>query len=143
MKGEYWLLLGVAGFFVMTGVGSTGYTGAVVLLSQAIASAEGFYVGGSIPANNNNPGNLTQDVNNTAVGTDSNGFMIYASSQDGWNALYYQVNLILTNASHVYNNAMTLLQIGNLYSPGTGSTWAANVASYLGVTPNTPVSQIL
>lgn len=142
MKKEYWIALGVVGISMIGGIFGPSYSDSVIRLSQAIANAEGFNVSGSLPATNNNPGNLTLDVNGTAVGTDSHGFMQYATPQDGWNALYYQVNLILSNASSLYNNAMTLAQIGNIYSPGTGSVWASNVASYLGTSTATPVNQI-
>src|SRR5215471_15765462 len=47
-------------------------------LSEAIARAEGFYVSGSIPQRQNNPGDLT------AGGT----IMTFATAADGWNALH-------------------------------------------------------
>jgi hypothetical protein len=119
---------------------------AIDLFSEGIALAEGFYVTGSRAARNHNPGNITRDITNTAIGTDGM-FMVYADDADGWDALHKQVSLILTDASTIYNSDMTLREIGQLYAststPDEQLNWALNVASKLGIDIDTPVSQLL
>lgn len=119
---------------------------AIQLFSEGIALAEGFFVIGSRAARNHNPGNLTKDITGTAVGTDGM-FVVYANDNDGWDALRRQVELILTNASSIYNSSMTLRQIGQKYAststPDEQLNWAINVASKLGIDIDTPVSTLI
>jgi hypothetical protein len=119
---------------------------AIQTFSEGIALAEGFYVAGSLAARNHNPGNLTLDITGTGVGMEG-GFVKYANDSDGWEALRKQVELILTNASQIYNNNMTLRQIGEKYAstspPDERLNWAINVASKLGIGIDTPVSTLL
>jgi hypothetical protein len=119
---------------------------AIQIFSEGIAIAEGFYVAGSRSFRNHNPGNLTLDITHTAVGKDGM-FMVYANDNDGWDALRKQVELILTNASGIYNSQMTLREIAQKYastSPPTDQlNWATNVASKLGIDIDTPVSALI
>ncbi len=112
------------------------------LFAEGIALAEGFYVAGSRAARNHNPGNLTLDITNTAIKQDGM-FMVYANDTDGWNALRKQVELILTNASGIYNSQMTLRQIGEKYTTTDQLAWSMNVASKLGIDIDTPVSSLI
>jgi len=59
----------------------------VLGIAQAIAKKEGFYVPGSIAARNNNPGNLRSWGSTPIV----SGYAKFATVQDGWNALYSQI----------------------------------------------------
>jgi len=119
---------------------------AIQLFSEGIALAEGFYVAGSRAARNHNPGNLTLDLTGTSIGKDGM-FVVYANDSDGWTALRRQVELILTNASNIYNTDMTLREIATHYastsSPDEQLNWAVNVASKLGINIDTPVSTLL
>jgi hypothetical protein len=120
---------------------ATGATAAYQRLAQAIASAEGFYVAGSRPQRNNNPGDLTVDITGAGIGWDGP-FVIYASAADGWAALDQQTEEMLSNTSGIYNNAMTISQVASKYTTTNQAGWAATVAGQLGVGVDTPLSQI-
>lgn len=119
---------------------------AIRLFAEGIASAEGFFVAGSRAARNHNPGNLTLDITDTGVGNDGM-FVVYGNDNDGWAALHRQVELILTDASTIYNSQMTLREIGQKYAststPNEQLNWAINVAARLGIDIDTPVSTLL
>ena len=115
---------------------------AIRIFAEGIALAEGFYVEGSRAQRNNNPGNLTVDTTGTSTGKDGM-FVVYATAVDGWNALKRQVELILTDASNIYNSGMTLRQIGEKYTTTDQLAWSTNVASKLGISIDTPVSTLL
>lgn len=108
----------------------------------AIAYAEGFYINGSRPQRNNNPGDLTIDTIGKAIGKDGP-FVVYQTVEDGWEALKRQVSLILTNTSGIYNTNMTIQDVANRYTATEQSAWALNVANKLGVSPDTKISEIL
>ena|SRR5215831_14858030 len=110
----------------------------VIVLAQAIAFAEGFYVAGSKPQRQNNPGSLT-----SGSGT----ILSYATAEDGWNALYDQVQAMFTGQSVYYNVSMSISSVAYWYADGAhdpqGATnWARNVASQLGVTPDTTLATL-
>jgi hypothetical protein len=145
MSGEGWALLAVIAFLALAGgwaasssllpSGNSGYPQAVILLGQAIATAEGFWVTGSRAQRNNNPGNI------------GGGNASYGTADLGWQALYNQVQMMFSGASNFYNPGMTIAQIAWVYADGahdpTGATnWANNVASALGVTPDTTLSTV-
>lgn len=115
---------------------------AINALSTAIAYAEGFYVNGSRPQRNHNPGDLTVDTIGKGIGKDGP-FIIYANVNDGWEALKRQVSLILTNTSGIYNTDMTIMDMARRYTTTEQSAWAMNVASKLGVSPETKISTLL
>ncbi|MCI0618940.1 hypothetical protein L0244_38700 [bacterium] len=115
---------------------------AIEQIAVAIAFAEGFYVAESRAARNNNPGNLTIDTIGKSIGKDGI-FVVYANVTDGWNALKRQVELILTNASQIYNNDMTIYEIAQRYTTTEQLAWANNVASKLGISINTKISDLL
>lgn len=99
-------------------------------LANAIATAEGFFVSGTIPQVQNNPGDIeTGGVINT-----------YPTAADGWNALYAQVQVMLYGGSAYYNPSMTIAEVGQIYANGD-SNWANNVAASLGVTTDTTLQQ--
>jgi hypothetical protein len=110
--------------------------------SVAIATAEGFFVSGSRPQRNNNPGDLTVDTTGTGIGKDG-AFIVYASATDGWAALNKQVQLILTDASNFYNSGMTLRDIASVYTTTDQTAWASTVANALGISLDVPVSTLL
>jgi len=108
--------------------------GAVQAIALAIAAAEGFGVPGAIPTLANNPGDLV--LGNMGYGTmGTQEITVYATAEDGWNALYGQIQKWINGTSKYYNPSMTWGQIGAIYA-GSGTPWAANVAAALGVDPN-------
>jgi len=110
-------------------------------LAQAIAGAEGFYVQGSRPQRNHNPGDMTQDLIGKAVGTDGP-FVVYANDADGWANLYAQINMWYSGASNNADGTSTISDLSSFYTTTQKSSWAVNVANGLGVSVDTPINQI-
>lgn len=137
-----WLGLAIAAAATVAGgvLSLETWPAVVVKIGQAIATAEGFFVAGSRAARNNNPGNVTYAFGYATAGQDGP-FPIFATLTDGWNALYAQIAAMFDGSSSYYSPAMTIAQIGLVYAGGDPN-WAANVASTLGVTVNTPLSQV-
>ena len=104
--------------------------------AQAIAKEEGFYVPNSVPARAHNPGDLTDD-GDIGLGVIQTGgpegakITIYASNEDGWNALRKKVRRMLDGDSHTYPTDLTLMEVGLKYSGN--ASWAMNVAKQMGV----------
>jgi hypothetical protein len=114
---------------------------ATVRIAQAIATAEGFYVAGSRPARNHNPGDMTADLVGAAVGMDGM-FVVYGNDQDGWNNLYAQVNAWLEGTSRHAGPDATITDIAKFYTTTEQDSWAANVAGALGVGVDTPIGSV-
>lgn len=113
-------------------------------LAQAIALAEGFNVNGSIPQRANNPGDITDVGQNFSGDTGQRigqNIIVFATPSDGWNALYSQVNLILSGSDPLYPSTDTLSMVGGTYA-NDPVNWPANVASVLGVSVNTTLGEI-
>jgi hypothetical protein len=119
--------------FLIGGIAAVAYylspTRKIKRIAEAIAFAEGYGKPGAIPTVRNNPGDLK----------DSNGIIIqFPTAEEGWNALYRQVLLMLTGESRYYKPTMTIAEIARIYT-GEDSymNWANNVAYKLGVTLDT------
>jgi hypothetical protein len=144
MKREwFWLLLAVA-IVAAAGGGAALTVGMFPYIrkfAEAIANAEGYSVPGSLPARYNNPGDLTVDVTGKAVGVGQHWLVQYATPEDGWDALYKQVEEMFTGQSLHYDSSMTIAQIAKIYATDW-MTWANNVANYLGVTTDTTLDDI-
>jgi len=115
-------------------------------LAQAIAFAEGFYIPGSRAARNHNPGDMTQDLIGRGVGMDGS-FIIYQNDADGWANLYAQVSSWLNGSSAHADKSFSIADISQFYTtPGTTGqdqiNWANNVASQLGVDPDTSIGSL-
>jgi hypothetical protein len=108
----------------------------------AIAYAEGFYVNGSRAQRNHNPGDLTVDTVGLSIGTDGP-FVVYANNDDGWLALHEQVRKIVTNTSSIYDSDMTITEVAQKYTTTEQTAWAMNVASKLGVSPDTRIGDLI
>jgi len=117
------------------------YPEAIKQLAQAIARAEGFAVPGSIPQQAHNPGDLK--VPGWTGPTLGSGITVFADDDEGWNALYRQLYLILTGRSSVYNLDMTITDMAHAWTATQADAWAHNVASVLGVTPSAPLWHVL
>jgi hypothetical protein len=110
-------------------------------IAQAIATAEGFYVAGSRPARNHNPGDMTADLIGKKVGMDGS-FVVYASDDDGWANLYQQINLWLTGGSSHATAQSTISDLSQFYTTTDQTAWASNVANSLGVSLDTPIGEV-
>jgi hypothetical protein len=109
-------------------------------VADAIAFAEGYFVPGSRPARNNNPGDLERDLTGKGIGFDGP-YVIYATAQDGRAALEHQVRLMF-GGSHIYNSEMSIAEIARHYTATDRETWAKNVAARLGVKVETTLKEI-
>ena len=113
-------------------------TTALQALAQAIAAAENSPV-----AQTNNPGDLALgDVGNGVF--NSAGVSIFSTIEEGWNALYNELNLIVTGASKYYSPSMTIAELAQQWTGGDNAAgWAQTVAQSLGVTVNTTIADAL
>jgi hypothetical protein len=109
-------------------------------IADAIAFAEGYFVSGSRPRRNNNPGDLERDITGKGVAWDGP-YVIYASAKDGLEALEHQVRLMFSG-SHIYKPSMTIAQIAQHYTSTDPTIWALNVAKRLGVKVSTSLNEI-
>jgi hypothetical protein len=116
---------------------SSAYSSQLVSFAQAISVAEGFGIAGAIPTTANNPGDL--ELGGNVI----NGVTVFGSVNDGWNALYNQLQLIVNGNSGVYNLNMTISDMAYSWTATEQDAWAENVSTELGVTPDTPLSQVL
>lgn len=148
-KQTQWLLIGLAALLVLGGGGaaviSSTYSAVIQKIVNAIAAAEGYYVAGSRPNRNNNPGDFETDITGKGVGFDGP-YVIYATAQDGFDALAKQVSLMFGGSS-IYNPSMSITEIGFHYADGAhdpagAAAWAANVANALGVDVSTTLSSL-
>lgn len=103
-------------------VGALFFTGGIALVSvsptvkkiaEAIATAEGFYVPGTRPQRDNNPGDIEADLIGKAISWDGS-FPMYATVQDGWQNLYTQVSAMLNGLSSHYNPVMTIQEVAQI-----------------------------
>lgn len=116
-----------------------GATTPVDTIAQAIQTQEGYFPG-SLAYTNNNPGNL-QFAGQAGATAGANGFAVFPSYQAGYDALVNQINLYASRG-------LTVQQMMDIYAPAaqTGNdptAYANTVASAVGATPDTPLSDIL
>jgi hypothetical protein len=99
-------------------------------VAEAIARAEGFYVAGSEPARANNPGDLK--IGDRGYGVIF-GKTIFATPEDGWNALYRQLILIRNGKSRNFKPTDTWRAVAQTWVGPSGSEdWLKNVTNRLG-----------
>lgn len=109
-------------------------------LALAINKAEG-NAPNDVAMTANNPGDLELgDIGNGTIG----GKTIFASLDDGFEALENQINLIVTGQSKAgYTPDMSIAQVAQIWTGGDNpSAWANIVASELGVTPDTSFASV-
>jgi hypothetical protein len=109
-------------------------------IAQAIANAEGFGVAGAIPTHAHNPGDLELgDLGNGTI----NSKTVFASDQDGWNALYKQVELMISGGSSHYQPTDTWRRIAMTWTgdPQDYVNWLSNVTGSLGVDPDSTLGE--
>jgi hypothetical protein len=110
----------------------------VQTFSNAIATAEGYFVAGSKPQRNNNPGDIMSGGQ----------FVVYPTAETGWQALYNQVYLMFFGGSAIYNPSMTISQVAyhyadGLHDPVGAANWADNVAGFMGVSVDTTLQDLM
>lgn len=131
------LALAVVVIGVITYMTSKIPSATVKRIAEAIARAEGYYVEGSIPNVRNNPGDLRWGTTEITY---------FATPEDGWNALYQQVEKMLSGNSSLYRPDMTIEEIARIYAgpdPSDQENWKNNVSQALGVSPNTKLMEIV
>lgn len=103
------------------------YPDEIHTIAEAISVAEGYHVEDSIPFKLNNPGDLENSQGKKFA---------FLTAGDGWNALYRQVELMVSGRSKIYKPSMTWEQIGKLYDGEEEyMNWVNNVCKELEVTP--------
>jgi len=113
--------------------------------AHAIARAEGFYRRGTIPNRYHNCGDLKAVKGFTypgQVGIGKGRHVIFANDAAGWNALYHQINKMISGESRHYSPQMTINQIARFYA-GNWRQWARNVSHNLGVPSTTTLAEVL
>jgi hypothetical protein len=136
------VLLAVAVLFKSLGGALTmSVTPNVQKIAEAIAFAEGFYVAGSRPARNHNPGDMTADLIGKSVGHDGP-FVVYSTDDDGWENLRRQISLWLYGGSSHATPDSTITDLSEFYTTTDQTAWAANVANHLGVSTDTSIGEI-
>jgi hypothetical protein len=117
----------------------------------AIATFEGFYISGSRPARNHNPGDLKYAGQPGAVGQDSAGFAMFPDDPTGWTALDNQLQAYVNEfpsyslfqiMEHYLGQNVTASG-GQTTSQGNSTTYAQAVAGALGVDPSTTLSDLV
>lgn len=116
-------------------------TTAVQLLGKGIATAEGFYVPGTRPARNHNPGDLTVDLIGKSTGTDG-AFVVYSNDADGWQNLYAQIEKWFSGDSAHATADSSVSDISQFYTTTDQDAWASTVSSVAGVNVDAPISDI-
>lgn len=98
-------------------------------IAVAVARAEGFFLGGSLPNRANNPGAL--------IGAD--GQVRFFDTEDaGWYALYEQIRIIVEGRSSYYQRDASIREIADTWTGGDNpGGWSRTVASYLGLSEST------
>lgn len=114
-------------------VGIPIYPKNVMALAAAIATAEGYGRPGVIPTVRNNPGDLVDA---------SGAIQTFATIAEGWRALYAQCSLMLYGGSQHYRPTQTIREVAQIYTATERDAWAVNVASYLGLTPDSRLFEI-
>jgi hypothetical protein len=114
--------------------------------ADAIAQFEGFNSAGSRPQRNNNPGDLKYAGQPGAIGKDSAGFAVFPDAGTGFQALYTQLQKYVTSYPGDSILDITAHYLGQSTptsdSQGNAYTYAAYVASALGVDMSTTLGQL-
>jgi hypothetical protein len=117
------------------------FDAAIDFLSVAIAGAEGFGKAGTIPTRANNPGDLViPNWQGSKLG--SEGISVFASPLEGWNRLKFQLYLIGSEQSHVYNLDMTIADMAAKWTRTDPGIWATNVARSIPTQTDTTLRQL-
>jgi hypothetical protein len=108
-------------------------------LAEAIAHEEGYYVEGSLPCRNNNPGDLRHGNGEVHPTNQPNSVGAFPTPADGWAALDRQLRLDS-------ERGWTVQQLVYSYAPPEENDTEAYlhfVCSYVPCTPDQLVSEVL
>jgi hypothetical protein len=108
-------------------------------LAEAIAHEEGFYVPGSVPNRDNNPGDLRHSPHSFHSAGDPNGIGQIDTITDGWSDLERQLQIYASRG-------LTVAQAIEEYAPPTennSAAYLAYVCQYVGCQPTDLVSDVL
>ncbi len=110
-------------------------------LGFAISKAEGCGIPGALPTRAKNPGDLKLgDVGNGLL----DGKTIFTTAQDGWNALFNQLKLIVGGKSGFYTVNDTFEQMARTWTGNDNwASWAATVTAQLKVAQSTRLGDFL
>jgi hypothetical protein len=111
--------------------------------SWAIAKAEGFFIKGSIPNRNHNPGDIKTIHAYTfpgQVGVDKHGHVIFRNDNKGWAALQNQVRKMCVDSGR-YSPQMSIQQIGRQYAKNW-EQWSSNVARNMKCDPKITLAEL-
>jgi hypothetical protein len=112
-------------------------------LAGAIMRMEGYYPG-TLAYKNNNPGNLIF-VGQAGAVNDGGGFARFQTFDDGYNALVRQLKIYT-------DRGLTVSELTHKWAPACASSmcdgnnpvgYAANIAQWLGVSVDTPLSSVV
>jgi hypothetical protein len=110
-------------------------------ICRAIAFAEGANIPGSVPDRLNNPGDISDGANVFGAEHHSgSNVTFFPDKETGWSWLYEKISNAVYGRSHVYLPSMTWTQFAQKYA-GNWEAWVNNVTTYLGVDPNSTLSQ--
>ena len=84
---------------------------------------------------------MTADLIGKGVGRDGS-FVIFANDDDGWANLKAQVQAWFDGTSSHADSSSTIADLSSFYTDTQQQDWAANVAAKLGVSVDTPISQL-
>lgn len=127
-------IMKISGNFDVT-IDDSGEQSQVERIARAIARAEGFFTDSTLLQSLNNPVGLKP------VGGGS--LRSFPTVEQGWQAAYNQIELMLSNRSNVYNREMSISQIAPLWTGGDKpEAWATIVSKELGVDKNTSLFRV-
>ena len=112
----------------------------VTTFAHAIAKAEGFGVPHSIPTTCHNPGDLKGRHFEGQVGLCKGGHARFANDAYGWDALYSQIEKMISGNSRIYHTSMTMREVSKQWA-GNSRVWLRNVCEMLSIQPNDTLSQ--
>lgn len=142
LLGVGYILTQAGGGYVdsVSGIGPRSSSPLVNQMAQAIARAEGFFVPGSRPARDHNPGDISDTYQ--AVGKDGP-LSVFPDDQTGWDALTHKLENILAGMSQTYPITNSISQLAQTWTGGDNpQAWAQNVASALNVDPSTTLNDL-
>ena len=111
----------------------------VEIFAHAIAHAEGYGVAHALPTVCNNPGDLKGAKFEGQVGLCKGGHARFKNAAYGWNALYNQIDKMISGQSRVYHASMTFREVARLYA-GDSKRWLKNVCAAMGIVPEATLS---
>jgi hypothetical protein len=107
---------------------------------RAVAVAEGYGIPGANPTVLNNPGDISDGSNVYGAEYHSGSNITkFPSAQLGWQWLYAKLANIVNGVSTVYDVSYSWREIGAKWAPPNAEVWASNVASALGVDPDSSI----